>query len=155
METDTSETITLPTRGLSLWQPWASAIALGLKTIETRGWEVSYRGLIAIHAAKHWTAQQREFLGKLQDRFPQLSVLENKPPLGCIVAIARLVDCRKVEDVFKTTTDINKAMGDYNHGRFAWLLSDIVPIQPMPYTGRQNLFAIPVGVKVQRLRQQS
>lgn len=25
-------------RALSLWQPWASAIAAGAKKIETRGW---------------------------------------------------------------------------------------------------------------------
>lgn len=36
---------------LTLWQPWASLIALGAKTIETRGWSTSHRGRIAIHAA--------------------------------------------------------------------------------------------------------
>jgi len=39
-------------KALSLWQPWASAIALGSKRIETRGWATSYRGPLAIHAAK-------------------------------------------------------------------------------------------------------
>lgn len=36
---------------LTLWQPWASLIAFGVKTIETRGWPTAYRGPIAIHAA--------------------------------------------------------------------------------------------------------
>ena len=48
-------------KALSLWQPWASAIALGHKRIEPRHWTTSYRGLIAIHAAKRWTADEREF----------------------------------------------------------------------------------------------
>lgn len=39
-------------KAISLWQPWASLIAYGVKTIETRSWSTSYRGPIAIHAAK-------------------------------------------------------------------------------------------------------
>lgn len=38
-------------RALSLWQPWASLIAVGAKTIETRGWSTTYRGPLLIHAA--------------------------------------------------------------------------------------------------------
>lgn len=36
---------------LSLWQPWATLVALGVKSIETRSWSTKYRGPIAIHAA--------------------------------------------------------------------------------------------------------
>lgn len=39
-------------KALSLHQPWASAIALGLKHLETRSWATSYRGPLAIHAAR-------------------------------------------------------------------------------------------------------
>lgn len=39
-------------KAISLWQPWASLIAAGVKSIETRGWPTNYRGQIAIHAAK-------------------------------------------------------------------------------------------------------
>lgn len=38
-------------KALTLWQPWASLIALGVKSIETRAWSTSYRGPLAIHAA--------------------------------------------------------------------------------------------------------
>ncbi|MFA9432919.1 MULTISPECIES: hypothetical protein [unclassified Egicoccus] len=41
-------------RVLSLWQPWASLIALRVKRIETRGWSTSYRGPLWIHAAKRY-----------------------------------------------------------------------------------------------------
>lgn len=37
---------------LSLWQPFAQAISLGIKKHETRGWKTDYRGPLAIHAAK-------------------------------------------------------------------------------------------------------
>ncbi len=37
-------------KALTIRQPWASLIAHGVKTIETRSWKTSYRGPIAIHA---------------------------------------------------------------------------------------------------------
>ena len=46
---------------LSLWQPWASLIAIGAKHIETRHWKTDYRGPIAIHAAKRWTQEEIDF----------------------------------------------------------------------------------------------
>jgi hypothetical protein len=39
-------------KGLTLLQPWASLIALGVKTIETRSWSTSWRGGLVIHAGK-------------------------------------------------------------------------------------------------------
>lgn len=40
-------------KALTLHQPWASLVALGVKTVETRGWATSYRGPLAIHAGTH------------------------------------------------------------------------------------------------------
>lgn len=37
-------------KALTIRQPWASLIAHGVKTIETRSWRTHYRGPIAIHA---------------------------------------------------------------------------------------------------------
>jgi len=39
-------------KALTIWQPWASLLACGAKQYETRSWATSYRGPIAIHAAK-------------------------------------------------------------------------------------------------------
>ncbi len=39
-------------KALSLHQPWASLIAEGVKTIETRSWATKYRGPLGIHASK-------------------------------------------------------------------------------------------------------
>ncbi len=38
-------------RAITLWQPWASLVALGLKRFETRSWPTNYRGKLLIHAA--------------------------------------------------------------------------------------------------------
>ncbi len=39
-------------KAITIWQPWASLLACGAKQYETRSWATSYRGPIAIHAAK-------------------------------------------------------------------------------------------------------
>ena len=36
---------------LTLWQPWATLIALGLKRYETCSWATFCRGLLLLHAA--------------------------------------------------------------------------------------------------------
>lgn len=41
---------------LTLWQPWATLVALLVKLVETRSWATSYRGPVAIHAAKRLPA---------------------------------------------------------------------------------------------------
>jgi hypothetical protein len=37
-------------KALTIRQPWASLVALGVKTIETRSWSTKYRGPLLIHA---------------------------------------------------------------------------------------------------------
>lgn len=40
-------------KAITVRQPWASLIAFRVKTVETRGRRISWRGRIAIHAAQH------------------------------------------------------------------------------------------------------
>jgi hypothetical protein len=124
-------------KALSLWQPWASAIALGHKRIETRHWSTSYRGLLAIHAAKRWTREEREFAAFLPIELPDVL------PLGAIVATANLVDIRRTEDLLPSISTTEEIFGNYGPGRFGWILEDIRPLrEPVPYPGRQGLFEI-------------
>jgi hypothetical protein len=39
-------------RILSVHQPWATLIALGIKNVENRTWSTGYRGTLLIHASK-------------------------------------------------------------------------------------------------------
>jgi hypothetical protein len=95
---------------LSLWQPWASLIALGVKTIETRSWATKYRGPLGIHAAKHrWESYDTligdyQVIGLRNDHdalFGPDVDGKGRPrvdmPLGAIVATCELVDCLPVE----------------------------------------------------------
>lgn len=100
-------------KALTLHQPWASLIALGVKTIETRSWSTKYRGRIAIHAGATpvgrrfterpdgmmgdwWVVQQdRGHDPMLLDRrkYPATETDLHPMPLGAVVATAVLTDC--------------------------------------------------------------
>ena len=38
-------------KAITVWQPWAGALAAGIKENETRSWATKYRGPLAIHSA--------------------------------------------------------------------------------------------------------
>lgn len=80
-------------------------------------------------------------------------------PLGAVVAIARLVDCFPTDHVgellgwLDTTvllhdgphdvwvSDQEAAFGNYEPGRWAWLLGDVVPLpEPIPAKGAIGLW---------------
>lgn len=100
-------------RLLSLWQPWASLIAHGLKQYETRSWGTGYRGKIAIQAAKRPVKyEEKEAIvdplrGKDSESLARLIKLFGTTsfPLGCIVAVADLTGCRQMISAKTTLTE--------------------------------------------------
>jgi hypothetical protein len=136
-------------RAISLWQPWASAVALGLKRIETRHWPTSYRGPLLIHAAKRWTVDEREFhaLEHEAGRLPAAL------PLGALIAVVDLVDCRRSEDLASAISDDELAWGNYGPRRFGWLFEGVQQFpQPVTYRGRQSFFDVPLAGLPEGLR---
>ncbi len=158
-------------KALSLWQPWASAIERGAKRIETRGWYTSYRGPLAIHAAKrcvkdellqvmstwNWNAALGWHMGG--DEPPLWEVL----PFGAIIAVADLVDCRPTGSFTVDEIDARRTreerdpigwdswterfMGDFSPGRFGWVLDRVRSLEkPIPWKGMQGLFEVPDNI---------
>lgn len=131
-----------PMRAITLTQPWASLVAEGVKTVETRSWSTPYRGWLAIHAAKGWDSLDRMYAAQLINRgtlrgFEDCHAL----PFGAVIAVARLVDVVPTEEVRDDPTVLaEREFGDYSHGRFAWLLSGIEPIDPVPARGSLGLW---------------
>lgn len=88
-------------KAITLSQPWASLVALGVKTIETRSWGTTYRGPLAIHAGKHCEAGVAGdyYVDDDTPRGCSKQYLLRGPipwpyrlPLGAIVATCDLVD---------------------------------------------------------------
>ncbi len=142
---------------ISLWQPWATLIAIGAKQHETRGWSTKHRGRILIHASKRWTTSLT--VVSTSDRFRQalerasvtFTPTSRAPgcglPLGAFVAEAELVQVIPTEDVDVAPDADERYFGDFSPGRFAWRLANVHRLAvPVPYCGRQGLFRVPSDV---------
>lgn len=128
-------------KAISLWQPWASAIAMGLKQVETRHWSPPYTGRLAIHAAKRMTGVQQACIRDLR---AQGIIIPYTLPLGCIVATCELLECWETERVRDSLSPIERALGDYSDRRFAWTLTNVRKLDtPVPFVGRQGFFTVP------------
>lgn len=118
-------------KAISLHQPWASMIARGEKTIETRWWRTHYRGDLLICSTRR----------------PSYSFL----PCGFALAIVDVWDC------LPYVADHAKAAGFDERGAAAmvrlqtvnqlsiwsWMLRDIRRIdEPFAVIGRQHFFDV-------------
>ena len=155
-------------KALTILQPWASLIACGAKKIETRSWGTKYRGPLAIHAGKNHNtphcAWEEPFKTELIKADMMHECLGGKWAFrlkhnGCIIAIAELVDCREIygrtcigserkpigallrnESHGIEIVGNELAFGDYTPGRYAWILENVRPIDPVPAKGMQRLW---------------
>lgn len=137
-------------RALSLWQPHAAAIALGLKPYETRHWSTDYRGPLVIHAAKRpWlsryvysnvtAAWNNQAMRRL---FEAGTVAGARVEYGLALCLVDLVDCVPAELV---PPGDHLFWGDFTPGRFAFKLENVRRINPeLPAVGRQKFFTIDI-----------
>ncbi len=106
-------------KAITIWQPWATLLAIGAKKYETRGWTTKYRGPIAIHAAAKKPPNQNDIPWKNFNKITntltkyygawqfdwRLGVTTINPdgtdngfdiPLGAVIATAELVNCHEI-----------------------------------------------------------
>ena len=135
-------------KAITIMQPFATLITIGVKHYETRSWTTKYRGDLLIHAGKG-----EDYLF-LCDREPFKSILNLYDlPLGSIIGKVTLEDCIKVKRsdmcidnsaILENGVKIEKdeyAFGDYTEGRYAWKLANIQKFkEPIPVKGQQRLW---------------
>lgn len=102
---------------ISVKQPWASMIARGEKTIETRTWKTEYRGDLLI----------------VSSRSPVIPGL----PAGQALCIINLTDCRPM-----TRADETEARCKLYPGAWSWVLEDVRPVRPFPVRGKLGLYHV-------------
>jgi len=123
-------------KAFTLYQPYASAIVLGLKKYETRSWATKYRGPLAIHAS-------------IKPLSPELKELAQRYGIkdieyGKIIAICELQDCIEMtQDFIDKQSTTEKDFGIWTPGRYAWKLKVIKILrEPIPARGYQMLWNI-------------
>ncbi len=127
-------------KALTLTQPWAQLVIDGRKVFETRSWRTNYTGPLAIHAAKGWTADDRQFARDLGYAPAAL-------PRGAVLGTVTLIRCQGTEDLvayLETKGDrglFELMVGDYSDGRYAWRLAHVAAFpEPIPARGSLGLW---------------
>ncbi len=149
-------------KAITIWQPWASLLVCGAKQYETRSWATTYRGPIAIHAAK------KDVFDALAT-IPVPVALEMKKligaewkdlPTGAVIATANLIGCHEIDRIREMccapqetgcwdcnhpwnwidATEQELMFGDWRPGRYAWELANVKQIDPIPVMGHQGLW---------------
>lgn len=140
-------------KALSLWQPWASLVACGAKTVETRHWPAPASIVgerIAVHAAKRSSElhmlRAPDFDRALHERADRVRMVDGRLPLGFIVATAVVSDCVRMDsaliDRVRDEQPDELAFGHWEVGRFAWRLAAVQVVEPVAYRGSQGLFDV-------------
>lgn len=123
---------------LTLWQPWAHAIAFYGKRIENRTWPPPPWILgrrIAIHAGATLDAEAAEELRFLGGE-------------GTMPMVTRAVVATVVVQKYLTTPDrIPADQRRWWSGPFAWILDDVHRIPPIPCSGKRKLWRLPPEVE--------
>ena len=128
-------------KALTIYQPWASLIAFGLKHYETRSWTTKYRGPLLIHAGQRRFETAR--VSHLVWDTP-LSIY-SELPFGKVMCIAELKDCIPADLlVVNGCIDFReKRWGDFSRGRFAWEFINISRFKkPWDLRGSQNIYNV-------------
>ena len=105
-------------KAITIWEPYASSIAYGIKKYETRTWKTNYRGQIVIHASARKMNKESVALAE------KVGILY--PKYSRVVAIADLTDCIQMTEDFITkqnTTEI--LLGNWHVGNYAWKLENV------------------------------
>ena len=140
-------------KSLTLHQPWASFMALGLKRNETRSWSTSYRGPLAIHAAAilHPREIPNDVMILAMEHFGHW----RSWPKGKIMCVVNNLRCWPTSYVSALPgNEMELVLGDYSPGRYWWETAMLqIFDEPIPAKGKQGLWdwEWPEALKVREL----
>lgn len=143
-------------KALSIKQPWAGLILLGIKPVENRTWATKYRGKFIIHAGQKvdkammavvdfWSKSgsiYSQFIANERHRVGEIDWREIPAfKTGSVCGTAHILDC-----------DESRPSGEtfYDDCGYWWHLSSPMSFnKAIPYKGRLGLFNIPESVIMQ------
>jgi len=121
---------------LSIKQPWADLIVLGMKDIENRGWKTNYRGRLLIHAAQQidedgkWDlCISRIFRNDMKRLYATPGHVVH---LGFIIGAVDLIDC------------VTVSPSRWFSGHYGFVLAHPAIFKnAIPYRGKLGIFEVP------------
>lgn len=152
-------------KGLTLLNPWAYLMAMGHKKWETRNWQPTTRGEVAITSSKAFTDAYKAVC--LEKSFreviaPNVSdgdfiYAVNSMPCGSVMCVGQLVEVITSEEWLARHkagqagyTDQEKAFGNYEPRRFAWRFENMILLPKMiPCRGKMSIWDLPGSIEAQ------
>lgn len=158
-------------KAISLWQPWASLMAIGVKRNETRPRAFSNHNDLAICAAKlYWRNGVPEYAitalnslymnrAKLGTKFEAMNSVKDvydALPFGAVVCVVTQNGCVATNDDNgddRSLTPVELQLGDYSPGRFYYPTSNCRPLRvPVAVIGSQGIFTLPPSVELEVIK---
>jgi len=130
-------------KALTIHEPYASLIIMGIKKLETRGRKTNVRGLVAIHAGKKPMDADGKALAEKYGIEPQY---------GKVLGVVNLVQCWEyaggelfAECNFDTdflhmdVPELEETFGYFDNDRYAWEMEVVEKFdEPIPAKGMQG-----------------
>lgn len=139
-----------PCKALVVDQPWATIIAARMKRVVTLRYPTMYRGPLAICASRISSEPGLEktvdsVKGLLGDDHSYALVRQIESfryPLGAVICIGTLVSCEQITlGLIAESNPAERALGDWQVGRYAWRVDEMRPIEPYPMHMGKEAFA--------------
>jgi activating signal cointegrator 1 len=135
-------------KALTVLQPWAQLLMLGVKRYETRSWKTKHRGPLLIHAGRALSETTRVLCGAEPFRGALAQAGIRGPgdlPRGVFLGAVILEDCLPTDQVLFDSADQQQAaFGDFGPGRWAWrVMTPMLFREPIAFRGRRCIFDVP------------
>lgn len=133
-------------RAITVDQPWASLLAVGIKHYETRAWRprcLQPGDLLAIHASKKdpgtWPKMLR--VSGVTTSGERWCSETSPMPTGAVLAVGVFSHCGPTERYVGIVSGREFRIGDWSPGRYSWRLNGMYALAtPVPETGHQGLW---------------
>jgi len=129
---------------ITLWQPWASWISLGWKTIETRT-HARFRklkdGWVGIHAGLSWDKNALYAASNFLTDEQILESKEFKKTRGAIICVAHVSAFREMNE-----DDSYNALIECKTKRFGLIFDQVKSIEEIKASGRQGIWYHDIGL---------
>lgn len=133
---------------ISLMQPWATLLVMGIKKVETRSWATNYRGEILIHASNKISREAADFYYNNAEFQKYRAMLpEDELEQGKIIGAVDIVNVVKAKEWKwhnrNNAEDVEreKLLGDLSGERYAWVVKNPVMFkEPVPAKGALKIW---------------
>ncbi|MET7253446.1 ASCH domain-containing protein [Dyadobacter fermentans] len=128
-------------KAITLQQPWAGLLVLGVKTCETRSWNTHYRGKIAVHSSAKIPAEGKKLFEQLCELKPEI-FYEGSRAWELCTTTGHVLGTVTIEQVYSTNkrkpSDEGELMlGDYSPNRYwFWCIRPETYQTPIPASGQ-------------------